>query len=890
MVALIDIEPGMVVAGRYVVSTVDRRWLPEKPEIGAVCTGLDAILDEPVLILVADAGGASDVVEAARRVSILDDPRIAPTLDVGHSNGLDYIVIKRIAVTPFSQILPRSPLPVDAACALIGEVGTALVTSARRGLFHMFLRPSLVGLTSKGAVVIAGIGIDAALALDTGVIDPKDYTPTKASRRDALSLVRLFYAALTGYWPGDEAYDGLPPAEKENARIARVKALNPDVPDKLDDFVSGIITGTDPGPGSVAEVLGYIDTWDPELLRYVSRAPVAENESLFDSSPRSFDEATSLPAPRAKTIGPGPGAADGASQDQVQAALVRIGITRPGTRGLAAGVVGHTTGRYADRMQMREASSFPIAKEELDHAAQEWEEWEPEQTYSEYSEYAAHEYDENLTTPIMNREDDSDPDTQALEIVAEDDSDENDTRVIMDNDEDEDDGSWFLGGMFETNEQQREHQRREYERERRIAQAKEDEARRRLAAFEASSTARQQEANAAAPPKEMRRLSPDSVDDPSTEAAPPTAAASTGDSSAGGSSASGSGASGSGAEKSSNPAAVSSAESSSSDNSSSAAASTVRPSERKAAGRPRRQHSDSTAAAAATSAKTASMNQASSSGSPSGSGPASADSASSKPSSSKRTATGAAAAGTGAAGAGAAGVGSAAGAGGAGTGASGGGAGASGGSRGSEPEDRDLAATRKPFLWLVLGLAVVAAIIIGIVVVNFNSGNDESAPVAETSAPSDDSTKKEEKETPKADPPKIETVESLDPEGDGSEHDSETENVIPKTEGSWNTDRYNSASFGNLKSGVGLLIEFEDESTVSQVKVKSGNSGGKFEIRDGDDPEDAKVIGEGVFDADEGVTVKFDEEVTTDKLILWVTELPQTDGGFKATISSVQFS
>lgn len=807
MVALIDIEPGMVVAGRYVVSTVDRRWLPEKPEVGAVCTGLDAILDEPVLILVADADGSNDVLEAARRVSILGDPRIAPTLDVGHSNGLDYIVIKRIAVTPFNQILPRSPLPVDAACALIGEVGSALVTSARRGLFHMFLRPSLVGLTSKGAVVIAGIGIDAALALDTGLVEQEDYTPTKASRRDALALVQLFYTALTGYWPGEEAFDGIPPAEKENARIARAQALNPDVPDKLDDFVSGIITGSDPGPGSVAEVLGYIDKWDPELLRYVNRAPVAENENLFDQSPRSFDEATSLPAPRSKTIGPGPGGSTSASEDQVQAALVRIGITRPGTRGLAAGVVGSTTGRYADRMQMREASSFPIAKEQLDSAAQDWEEWQPEQTYSEYSEYAEHEYDENLTTPIMSREDDSDPDTQALEIVPEndDEGDENDTRVIMDG-EDEDDGSWFLGGMFETNEQQREHQRREYERERRIAKAKEDEARRRLAAFEASSAARQQEANAAAPPKEMRRLSPDYVDERR-------------------------------AGDDRNTGGESRAEAAGS-------SSSVRPAERKA-GKPRQQHSDSTNVAQAASAKN------------------------------RNKAAGAA---------GAAGV---AGAGGAGGSAASGGAGS--GSGGTGPDERDPAATRKPFLWLVLGLAVVAAIVLGIVIIGFNSGDEESTPVSETSAASEQPTKKEEKSTPKADPPKIKTVESLDPEGDGSEHDSETENVIPKTEGSWNTDRYNSASFGNLKSGVGLLFEFEDETTMSKVKVASGNSGGKFEIRDGEDPEDAKVIGEGVFDADGAVTVEFDEEVETDKLILWVTELPQTDGGYKATISSVKF-
>ena len=179
---------------------------------------------------------------------------------------------------------------------------------------------------------------------------------------------------------------------------------------------------------------------------------------------------------------------------------------------------------------------------------------------------------------------------------------------------------------------------------------------------------------------------------------------------------------------------------------------------------------------------------------------------------------------------------------------------------------------------------------LGIVIIGFNSGEEEPTPVSETSAPNEQPTKKEEKKTPKADPPKIENVESLDPEGDGSEHDSEVENVIPKTEGSWNTDRYNSASFGNLKSGVGLLFEFEDETTISKVKVASGNSGGKFEIRDGDDPEDAKVIGEGVFDAEGAVTVEFDEEVETDKLILWITDLPQTDGGFKATISSVKFS
>ena len=788
MVTLIDIESGMVVAGRYVVSTVDRRWLEDNPQAGAVCTALDAILDEPVLIHVADADGSTDVLEAARRVSILGDHRIAPTLDVGHSNGLDYVVSKRIAVTSLGEILPKSPLPIDAARALIGEIGTVLVTAARRGLFHMFLRPNTVGITTKGSVLVSGIGIDAALALGTGVIQPEDYTPTQASRADALGLIRLYYAAITGYWPAAEAFNGIPAAGRENSRIARAKSLNPEISNELDDFVSGILTGSDPGPGSVAEVLGYLDEWDAELLRYVNRAPVLDNDSVFNQSPRSFDEATSLPTSRSTSLGSS--TANTASDDQVKAALVRIGITRPGTRGLAVGVVGKTTGQYADRMQMREASSFPIGKDQLDNAAQDWEEWEPEQTYSQYSAYADHEYDENLTSPIMNRDaQDSDPDTQAIEIVSEDSIDEteddNDTRVIMD---DEDDGSWFLGGMFETNEQQREHQLREYERERRIARAKEDEARRRLAALETASTSKRQEANAATPPKQVRRLSPTSVDESYTDSSRSTA-----------------------------PVPAVSPEQKSDD--------------------------------------------------PSGAGAAAG------------TAGIAGAAAVGAAGATTDGS----------VTGSSGGASAGGSANKGDDSDDDSSNSRKPFAWLVLALVVIAAIVISIAVFNFTSGDDESGPVAETSAPAKTDDGKDKKtEKPKADPPKIDTVSVLDPEGDYKENNDKAEDVIPNTEGSWQTDRYNSAAFGNLKSGVGLLFELEDTTIVKEVEVKSSNSGGSFEIRDGSDPEDSKKVGEGEFDSD-GVTIKLDDDVKTDTLILWVTELPQGEGGFRAVINTVNF-
>ncbi|RBP67238.1 hypothetical protein DFO66_102291 [Brevibacterium sanguinis] len=826
MITLIHIEPGMVVAGRYVVSTIDRPWIEEAPEAGAVCTALDAILDEPVLIHVADAEKSGDMLDAARRVSILGDHRIAPTLDVGQANGLDYVVVERIAAASLGEILPRTPLSVDTARALIGEIGTVLVAAARRGLFHMFLRPSTAGITSKGGVLVSGIGIDAALALGTGVLPAEDWTPTKASRQDALDLVRLFYAALTGHWPGDEAVGGIPPSGRENSRIARARSLNPELPPTVDDFVSGILTGADPGPGSVAEVLGYLAEWDPELLRYVTKAPVRENDSLFNRAPRSFEEATRLPAPGSGGIGSNATA----SEDQVKAALVRIGITRPGTRGLAAGVVGKTTGRYADRMQMREASSFPIGASQIDHAAKEWDEWEPEQTYSEYSEYADREYDDNMTTPIMERggEDPTDPDTQALDIVSDDDED-NDTRVILD---DEDDGSWFLGGMFETHEQQREHQLREYERERRIARAKEEEARRRVAALEAASAERRAEANASAPPKQVRRLSPGTVDDDATTQPMSTTAATDAATAPLPTQAPDAGPAGRG--------------------------------DPKGTGSVRKQGDDgrpTVAAAVGTAGATVAGATGAAAGAArtGGSAPAGAAGASGRVTG---TSTSGGTAGAAAAGAP---------------------AGAAGSGTGPQGTDR----RKRPLPWIILAVVLAAAVVIGFVVVNQNS-QDEPATVVDSPAPTqpaEESTEDAAEEEP-AVPPEIDTVSALDPEGDDSENDDSAADVMPGEKGSWRTDRYNSAEFGNLKSGVGLLVELKEETIVKEVEVKSSSSGGAFEIRSGSDPADAKKVGEGEFDKD-GVTVELDEGVETDSLILWITELPQGEGGYRASISTV---
>src|SRR5699024_9182016 len=50
-----------------------------------------------------------------------------------------------------------------------------------------------------------------------------------------------------------------------------------------------------------------------------------------------------------------------ATPDQIQAALARIGMTRPGTSGFSAGRTDGVHTKLDERMQMREASVFPLS-------------------------------------------------------------------------------------------------------------------------------------------------------------------------------------------------------------------------------------------------------------------------------------------------------------------------------------------------------------------------------------------------------------------------------------------------------------------------------------------------------------------------------------------------
>ena len=709
---LTSADRGTVIADRYVISEVLRPWLPDHPEAGQVNLGLDAVLDTPVIVYTAREDTAAGLFSTANRAALLADPRIPAITDVGMQDDLVYIVCERTGGTPLSKMLAGGPLTVDQATAVVGEVATALTHADKRGLHHLMLGPESVAVTPEGEVIIRGVGIDAAVADAVEGLELDMLTSSRAARRDALDIINIFYAAITGHWPDDHGRAGLPAAGRKNRRITPVGAFTNDLSDDLEVFLSGVVGGTDPGPRSPSEIVRYLGEWDTGLLTELPQLSRTESELFAESAGPTHPEPDEV-APEA-----------GASDAQMANAWARIGLVRPGVSGAAAGVSGSGVTPYDGRMKMAKATRFPLSSDQLSG--------KPEWTAEDSTPSTVSAHDPNLTAPIMRR-DESDPTTQAMPIVHEPEEPATDDA----------DGSWFLGGMFQTREQEYARQRAEYDHERRLR----ERARQRAEEAQAAERAQAADNQPAQQPAETRPQAP------VIKSAPP---------------------------------------------------------------------------------------------------------ATPVPSQTKRTAAGAGAAAAG------------------------------GTSATAKAQNSQTTPSKKGRGPVYTALALITAGIIALVIAiiwmyDARGGDADTAtpqPAPETSTPAPTETQEA------AEPVKVKITEAkpLDPQGDGTENNAAAKNVLKK-KGEWTSDRYNTPEFGGLKDGLGLELTLEGKQKLTKVVLDSKAKGGSYEIRVGDDPEDAKTIGTGEFG--KKTEVEFDKPVEADSFYVWITELPTYEGNSRAAFSRI---
>lgn len=124
-------------------------------------------------------------------------------------------------------------------------------------------------------------------------------------------------------------------------------------------------------------------------------------------------------------------------------------------------------------------------------------------------------------------------------------------------------------------------------------------------------------------------------------------------------------------------------------------------------------------------------------------------------------------------------------------------------------------------------------------------------------------------------------------------------NVIDGTSSTgWSTDTYNAPAFGDLKPGMGILIDLGEAKEVASVRVQMTSAGATVGLLSGDeDPGDSSngdqavvdsfaTLAEPVEDADTNIELQAGGEAAR-YVVVWITNLPPSSGGYKVTISEI---
>ncbi|MFI0420422.1 serine/threonine protein kinase [Spongiactinospora sp. 9N601] len=182
----------------------------------------------------------------------------------------------------------------------------------------------------------------------------------------------------------------------------------------------------------------------------------------------------------------------------------------------------------------------------------------------------------------------------------------------------------------------------------------------------------------------------------------------------------------------------------------------------------------------------------------------------------------------------------------------------------------------------VVVLVVMAVVGIGA----WTLGRSIAGPTASKAEPTVSATP-----TAKPTPVKASSAKDFDPKGtDGGENPEYTRNAIDDKSGTeWHTDTYNTAEFGRLKDGVGLMLDMGKSVKVSEVTVTFAKaSGAKAEIRVGDSPDlDALKTVAKQSNASGKTTFKPTEAASGQYVLIWFTRLPADQGRFRGTIYDV---
>ncbi len=90
----------------------------------------------------------------ARAIASLNHPHICTLYDIGHQEGLDFLVLEYIEGETLESRLANRPLAIEQALRYAIEIADALDKAHRKGITHRDLKPGNVMLTKNGAKLL----------------------------------------------------------------------------------------------------------------------------------------------------------------------------------------------------------------------------------------------------------------------------------------------------------------------------------------------------------------------------------------------------------------------------------------------------------------------------------------------------------------------------------------------------------------------------------------------------------------------------------------------------------------------------------------------------------------------------------------------------------------
>jgi hypothetical protein len=234
--------------------------------MGEVYKARDTRLDRTVALKVlpasvnADPQFRSRFDREARAIAALNHPHICTLHDIGHQDGVDFLVMECLDGQTLADRVAKGALPLDQALQIATEIADALAKAHRHGIVHRDLKPGNVMLTKTGTKLL-----DFGLAqVRNGSIEGESVTTAHTVARttpgtlvgtlpymapeqvegkpvDARTDIFAFGAVLYEMVTGRRAFTGESPASVIAAILERtpaaLKASQPTAHPLLDDLI-----------------------------------------------------------------------------------------------------------------------------------------------------------------------------------------------------------------------------------------------------------------------------------------------------------------------------------------------------------------------------------------------------------------------------------------------------------------------------------------------------------------------------------------------------------------------------------------------------------------------------------------------------------------------------